>query len=266
MITVRLKEDFQAEPKTVPLKECGDALFASSGSYLSFDCVQHCLNLSGKPYPDLMCRACSQIPFKHDFIERFTRRTENIGPSGDFVFDPKTNLCHLPAKSLLARARTTAQELAETRLLLAGIKNRLTAARERIRTLPERYEDSFKSGNIAKLVSDLRYCDEKGKFEHRESTLSFLKDIVHDLRLIGAEGKRSHNMRWSESSHRIFATIMKFGGRELIFFSRRTSPVQIYELLRDIGRSIDKYLILACQMKILSELLKFWNRKFDPSV
>ena len=58
MITIRLKEDFQAEPKTVPLKECGDALFASSGSYFSFDCVQHCLNLSGKPYPDLMCRAC----------------------------------------------------------------------------------------------------------------------------------------------------------------------------------------------------------------
>ena len=61
-------------------------------------------------------------------------------------------------------------------MLLVGTNKRLTAARERIRTLTERYEDSFRSGNIAKLVSDLRYCDENGKFEHRESTLDFLKE------------------------------------------------------------------------------------------
>ena len=77
-LTIRSIEDFHTDPITVPLNECGDALFVSSGSYFSFDCAQHCLNLSGKPYPNLMCWACSQIPFKHDFIKKFTRRTENI--------------------------------------------------------------------------------------------------------------------------------------------------------------------------------------------
>ena len=40
----------------------------------------------------------------------------------------------------------------------------------------------------------------------------FLSDVVRDLRMTSAEGVRSKQVRWSESTHRIFGIVKKFGG------------------------------------------------------
>ena len=73
-------------------------------------------------------------------------------------------------------------------------------------------EASIISGDLKTFAADVRFCVDNGKFEGREPLLSFIKDVMHDLRLQSDEGKHSRNMRWHESTKRLLAVLKKFGG------------------------------------------------------
>ena len=42
--------------------------------------------------------------------------------------------------------------------------------------------------------------------------MDFLKDLIHSAALENGEGKRSKNMRWSTSTHRVMQVLMRLGG------------------------------------------------------
>ena len=46
--------------------------------------------------------------------------------------------------------------------------------------------------------------------------MGFLKDLIHSAALENGEGKRSKNMRWSTSTHRVMQVLMRLGGQRSI--------------------------------------------------
>lgn len=88
----------------------------------------------------------------------------------------------------------------------------LTAARARIVSLKDRLRDSAASGKVGRLLDDIQWCHQSGKFEDRQIVLDFVSDMVHDLRLRAADGSRSKNMRLSESTSRLLGMMYHRGG------------------------------------------------------
>lgn len=62
-----------------------------------------------------------------------------------------------------------------------------------------------------------------GKLSQRKELLNFVRDLVKSLKLRdSARGARSKNMRWHESTKRIFDVIMKLGGPKTLRFMHET--------------------------------------------
>ena len=62
-----------------------------------------------------------------------------------------------------------------------------------------------------------------GKLTQRKDLLNFIRDLVHSLKLRdGARGTHSKNMRWHESTKRIFDVIRKLGGPKTLRFINET--------------------------------------------
>ena len=90
---------------------------------------------------------------------------------------------------------------------------KLAAARAQCRSSHEKIAASAVRGNLHKLTDDLAQAWDHGKFESRCHLFDFIADLTRSVVLADDDaGKCSKNMRWHESTHRIFQALTKLGG------------------------------------------------------
>ena len=93
----------------------------------------------------------------------------------------------------------------------------------RVRTLREKLSEHTMRGDAKAIVQDVIALEQSGQFDERCELRSFVKDLIHSLRLRkGTRGERSRGMRWSKASRRIFAIMRKLGGPRTLRFFRAT--------------------------------------------
>ena len=183
--------------------------FTITGTFKSRQCGHFCIDqVTGCRLPNLMCTACSNITVQDDFRARVL--LANTPPSAKASRTRIDRLPTVPAIISVARAATKRCRTAEWGLMLARCA--LARSQKQVRSMRERMEASIISGDLRTFAADVRFCVDNGKFEGREPLLSFIKDVVHDLRLQSDEGKHSRGMRWHESTKRLLAVLKKFGG------------------------------------------------------
>ena len=78
--------------------------------------------------------------------------------------------------------------------------------------MKQRINNAAARGDIAAIVRDLQRAHSNGVFKRRGGLMGFLKDLIHSAALEIGEGKRSKNMRWSTSTHRVMQVLMRLGG------------------------------------------------------
>eukprot|EP00966_Prymnesium_polylepis_P095617 2215274-Prymnesium_polylepis.1 len=81
----------------------------------------------------------------------------------------------------------------------------------RVRALKARLEELQVRGDAKALIEDIIAVERNGKLAQRKELLNFIRDLIKSLKLgDGAHGgRRSKNMRWHESTKRIFDVILK---------------------------------------------------------
>lgn len=171
------------------------------------DWVSH----DGHPFPELMCNACASIPNAVDFKRRLVRReadthTHCVAQGRGARFD------YMPRADLLFAARRLRDQCSSLRRRHFWVCAKLVAARAKVRTWRDRAREGALRGDLKKVVDDLTAAFDAGKFTEKRALWNFLKDIVHSVHIGNDDGSRSRGMRWSSSTHRIFAVLRKVGG------------------------------------------------------
>lgn len=171
----------------------------------------------GQPFDGLCCPACRAIKQEKDFYNRVVRRAERDESflSGDrnaedLKFTRDDMLSH---PELLKAARSRKIEVARLQSREWLLATKLAAIRARARSLRDKVAGAALRGDLRKLTDDLAKAWDDGKFKSRRHLFDFIADLTHSVVLTDDDaGKRSKNMKWHESSHRIFQVMTKIGG------------------------------------------------------
>ena len=171
----------------------------------------------GQPFDGLCCPACRAIKQENDFHHRVVRRAgrEESILSGDRDAEDLRSRRDdmLTHPELLDVARSRRSEVARLQSREWLLVTKLAAFRARVLSLKEKVAGAALRGDLRKLTDDLTKAWDDGKFESRRHLFDFIADLTHSVVLTDDDaGKRSKNMRWHESSHRIFQVMTKLGG------------------------------------------------------
>jgi hypothetical protein len=78
-------------------------------------------------------------------------------------------------------------------------------------------------GEIKQLIDYILRCERAGKFEERKAVFDFVSDMLRSLALTDATtGRRSKNMRWHESTLRVFAIMKILAGPKISRYVQAT--------------------------------------------
>jgi hypothetical protein len=194
-------------PERIPHGGSDDAMISERtvvGTFRHDDCSW--VSNDGERFPDFTCRSCATIPNENDFRFRLVRRREGTHRKS------RSRLDQMPTPRLLEAAQALSAKNRAERQRLYYICARLVATNARVRKWRDRALEGAKRGELKKMVDELTTAYEAGKFKEKRALWNFLKDIVHQTHLTDEEGKRSHGMRYSESTSRIYAVLRKIGG------------------------------------------------------
>ena len=111
-------------------------------------------------------------------------------------------------------------------------------ARTKIRSkaLSQKMKESAIRGAMGKIVEDLIGAYDGGKLAGKESLLTFFADIARNLRIEKKDGSKNRRNRWSESTHRIYQVLMKFGGPRSHVFIRKSVWAEPSHVSEALGR------------------------------
>jgi hypothetical protein len=212
------------------------------GLLRSRDCARFAVDQRNRPLLLRTCDACAQLgmpstPAGNSLRMKLKRRADlSLGADEAVARRKSCNYRHMPRDALLEISRTLRASLRQARWIEWQLRRKLVAAAARMRSLSERVQENARRGDINALVADIDKCERQGKWEQRHVLFDFLRDIIHSVALTDSEsGQRSRNMRWHESTSRVFAVLKMIGGPKVNRFMHETLESASY---RTIGRTI----------------------------
>ena len=187
------------------------AVTTVDGTVRAVDCTRFCIDAEGRTLPDGMCDACRRLPKQHSFRELLRRRT--VAARRVDRDDARVRFDLLTPARRLELLRAFARKTNELKRSVWLLRQNYLRKAARVRKLMERLDETTVRGDTKALISDIISIEKAGKFKQRATLFHFLKDLVHSLKLRDEDrGRHSSDIRWHESSKRIFAVLLKQGG------------------------------------------------------
>ena len=181
-------------------------------------CTRIALDSRGSGPRILSCAHCIAIPDLNSF-RMLARRDQYLVRAPDappIVPSSKVNFRSMPLAELVPIARKIAAQRREFAYQNMQLRRKLVALAARARTLAEKLGEMSARGETKQLIDYILRCERAGKFVERKAVFDFVFDMLRSLALTdSATGRRSNNMRWNESTLRVFASIKLLGGPKL---------------------------------------------------
>jgi hypothetical protein len=217
--------DFASEPTTTFVYTGSNGeVTVVDGCVRSSGCTRSGLDPTGRRLNPRTCALCAQIP-KTNSVRMLVRRISNDRAAAAERGDRRSriNFRFMPQGEMLSTLRDLRRANKDQCWAIWQLKRKLVSARARARTLREKLVEKLERSDVSGMIADIISCERSGKWEERKVTFHFLRDMIHSLALTDEEGQRSRNMRWSETSKRIFATLKIIGGPKVNRFLRNTT-------------------------------------------
>ena len=184
-------------------------------------CLRTALESFGIGPRILSCAHCRDLPEVNSFrmLARQPQYRVRAPDAPPIVPSARVNFDNVSKEHLVQIARRIAANAKNQSFQLVQLSRKLVASQARVRSLAERLGELSARGEIKQLFDNILRCERAGKFEERKVLFDFISDMVRSLVLTDtATGRRSRNMRWSETTLKVFASIKIVGGPRLICF------------------------------------------------